>query len=139
MTKVFISGSISIKELDKPTMISIDLLIERDVCFLIGDANGVDKAAQQYLLDKNYRHVVVYFSGEKIRHNIGNWYTKQCPNPENQTGRKLYQIKDKVMATDCDFGLMLWDGKSKGTKENMDNLDALGKRYLLVTQIYDKK
>ncbi|MDL2304922.1 hypothetical protein LJC72_06240 [Bacteroides sp. OttesenSCG-928-D19] len=137
MKKIFVSGSISIKELDKPTIICIDYFMEHDVYFLIGNANGVDKAAQQYLFENNYRNVVVYFSGKSVRNNVGGWQTKRCINSENLTGRKLYQVKDKEMATDCDFGLMLWDGKSKGTKNNIDNLEALKKAYLLVTQVYN--
>ncbi|GHV11536.1 hypothetical protein FACS1894162_7080 [Bacteroidia bacterium] len=39
---------------------------------------------------------------------------------------------DKAMAEDCDSALMFWDGKSKGTKHNMDCLKKLGKYYLFL-------
>jgi hypothetical protein len=35
------------------------------------------------------------------------------------------------MATDCDTGLMFWDGKSKGTQHNMDYMEELGKYFLV--------
>ena len=129
--KVFISGSISIKSLDEEQRTVIERVVESNHTILIGDAYGVDKAVQQYLTEKDYRSVIVYFSGEKARNNIGNWQTKQIPNPENLTGRSRYQLKDKAMANDCDCGIMFWDGKSKGTKFNMDYMKSLGKYFLV--------
>ena len=131
--KVFISGSISIKSLTKYNMMFLEHFLEDNPTILIGDAFGVDKAVQQILADRNYRSVIVYFSGEKVRNNIGDWQTKQIPNPENLTGRSRYQLKDKAMADDCDCGLMFWDGKSMGTQHNMACLERLGKMYLLIT------
>jgi len=112
--KVFISGSISIKSLNKRNVAYIEQIIEGNCTVLIGDAYGIDKAVQEYLLQSGYPDVIVYFSGEKVRNNVGNWQVKQCLNPENLKGRSLYQLKDKAMADDCDCGLMFWDGKVKG-------------------------
>jgi len=128
---VFISGSISIKKLRKHDKAPLEQIIEGNRTILIGDAYGVDKAVQQILAEREYRQVIVYFSGEKPRNNIGNWQTKQIPNPENLTGRSRYQLKDKAMADDCDSGIMFWDGKSKGTKFNMDYMEKLGKYFLV--------
>jgi hypothetical protein len=110
----------------------VEELVERNRTILIGDAYGIDKAVQQYLYEQKYQNVIVYFSGEKVRNNIGNWQTKQIPNPENLTGRSRYQLKDKAMADDCDCGLMFWDGKSKGVRYNMECLDKLNKKYFVV-------
>ena len=87
---------------------------------------------QEYLLKCNYRDVIVYFSGEKIRNNLGNWQTRQNLNPENLTGKSFYQIKDEAMAKACDCGFFFWDGKSKGTKHNMNCLDEHNKQYIVV-------
>jgi hypothetical protein len=130
--KVFISGSISLKKLEEIEISYLDAIIEGKRTILIGDANGMDKAVQQYLVKQNYPSVFVYFSGEKVRNNVGNWQTKHIPNPENLTGRDCYQLKDKEMADDCDSALMFWDGKSKGTQHNMDYLEKLGKYYLFL-------
>ena len=72
--KVFISGSISTKSLSKFAISSIEQIIEGNRTILIGDAHGVDRAVQQYLSEQNYQDVIVYFSGETIRNNIGNWH-----------------------------------------------------------------
>ena len=130
--KLFISGSISIKKLRDIDKAALEQVIKYNPTILIGDAYGVDKAVQQILADRNYNPVIVYFSGEKIRNNIGNWQIKQIHNPDNLTGRSRYQLKDKAMADDCDCGLMFWDGKSKGTQDNMICLGQLGKRYRVV-------
>jgi hypothetical protein len=36
------------------------------------------------------------------------------------------------MAHDADYGLMVWDGKSKGTQNNMQTMTALGKRFVVM-------
>ncbi|MDL2228371.1 hypothetical protein LJC30_05740 [Odoribacter sp. OttesenSCG-928-L07] len=132
--KVFISGSISIKRLSRDEFAALEQLVEGKPVILIGDAFGVDKAVQQYLAKRNYQNVIVYYSGEKIRNNLGNWHTKQIFNTENLTGRPLYQLKDKAMADDCDNGIMFWNGKSKGTKANIDYMHELGKYYIVFCQ-----
>jgi hypothetical protein len=126
--KLFISGSISIKSL-KEDITVIEQIVNNGHTILISDAYGVDKAVQQYLAKQDYRSVIVYFSGKKLRNNIGNWQTKHIPNPENLTGRDQYQLKDKAMADDCDSAVMIWDCKSKGTRYNMMYLDEIGKHY----------
>jgi hypothetical protein len=130
--KVFISGSISKKTLSKNAIEYMEQITEGNRTILIGDAHGVDRAVQQYLSEKNYKNVIVYFSGKEIRNNIGNWQTRQIPNPENLSGRSRYQLKDKAMAEDSDCGMMFWDGKSKGTQANIDSMEKLGKYYLVL-------
>ena len=130
--KVFISGSIGRKTLSKNEIACMVEIIEGNRAVLIGDACGVDKAVQQYLFEQNYQNVTVYFSGEKLRNNAGNWQTKQILNPENLTGRSRYQLKDTAMADECDYGIMFWDGKSKGTKNNIDYMEKLGKDYTVM-------
>ena len=130
--KVFISGSISLKTFYTTP---VEELVERNRTILIGDACGIDKAVQQYLYEQKYQNVIVYFSGDKVRNNIGYWQTKQIPNPDNLTGKSRYQLKDKAMADDCDSAIMFWDGKSKGTKHNRDYVEKLDKYFLV--WIYD--
>jgi hypothetical protein len=47
--------------------------------------------------------------------------------PRRARGFDLYSVKDTQMAKDASYGLMLWDGKSRGTLENVRNLLAHGK------------
>ncbi len=45
---------------------------------IIGDAKGIDSNVQRYLIKKGYENVIIYFAGELIRNNIGNWHTILC-------------------------------------------------------------
>jgi hypothetical protein len=131
--QIFISGSISIQALNPQAINRLDSIIADGQTVLIGDAFGVDKLVQQYLFEHNYLPVIVYYSGDELRNNIGNWQTKQITNDNNLTGRRMYQLKDMAMAQDADCGLMIWDGKSQGTKFNIDNMTKLGKEIFIVT------
>jgi hypothetical protein len=131
--KIFISGSISINKLPSLSLEKIDSIIEKNYRIIIGDAKGVDLLVQEYLLKKNYKEVIVYFIGENIRNNVGKWETKQIiANPENKKGRQLYIVKDKAMANDADYGLMIWDGKSKGTLGNINEMKRLNKQFYVI-------
>jgi adenine-specific DNA-methyltransferase len=115
------------KELDLRTISRLESIVADGQTILIGDAFGVDKLVQQYLFDCNYLSVIVYYAGDKVRNNIGNWQTKQIGNDNNLTGKSMYQLKDRAMAHDADCGLMIWDGKSQGTRSNIENMTKLGK------------
>jgi hypothetical protein len=108
----------------------IDDLVNRRCTILIGDANGADKAVQQYLADRNYDRVTVYCM-EKCRNNIGHWPIRNVEPPRNSRGFAYYAAKDLVMSQEAKCGLMLWDGKSKGTLNNMLNLIGAEKRTLI--------
>jgi hypothetical protein len=129
MAKIFISGSISLKTLDVQAITHLDSIIAHRHSVLIGDAHGIDKAVQQYLFQNKYQSVIVYYSGDKIRNNIGHWQTKQIGNDSHLTGKRLYQLKDDAMAQDADRGLMIWDGKSSGTMYNKKNMVKLNKPF----------
>jgi hypothetical protein len=127
---VFIGGSRAVSKLNAIIRARIDDLIKRGCTILIGDANGADKAVQQYLAKRQYSNVIV-FCMEDCRNNIGSWPTR---NVEPPTGRKdftYYAAKDVVMSREAECGVMFWDGKSKGTLQNMLNLIGAGKRTLV--------
>ncbi|MDR0683269.1 MAG: hypothetical protein LBG15_15725, partial [Dysgonamonadaceae bacterium] len=63
---------------------------------------------------------------------IGNWRTKSISNDNNLTGKSMYQMKDVAMAQDADCGLMIWDGKSRGTKFNIENITNLNKKMTIL-------
>ncbi len=129
--KVFISGSISIKTIPQIAIDKLNNIIEQNLTIIIGDANGIDSLVQKYLFEKNYSNVLVYHSGVSIRNNIGNWKTVTVP-ANNLTGRAFYTIKDKQMAKDADFGMMIWDGHSKGTKANISEMISLHKHFYII-------
>jgi hypothetical protein len=61
------------------------------------------------------------------RNNVGHWSTREVPAPKGARGFDFYSAKDRVMADAAEYGLMLWDGKSKGTINNVVNLCREGK------------
>ena len=77
MHKVFISGSMKIKNLDANVIRRINNIVESNYQVIVGDADGVDSSIQKYLDSKQTKSVVVYCSGEKPRNNIGQWLTEK--------------------------------------------------------------
>jgi hypothetical protein len=122
MNKVFIGGSIRLLRLNDDIKQRLNNIVQKGYSVLIGDANGVDKAVQQYLFDKNYRNVFVYCVGEKCRNNVGHWKTKWVKEHSKVKDFHYYTIKDLEMVKDTDYGFMIWDTKSKGTLNNIVNL-----------------
>jgi hypothetical protein len=134
--KVFISGSKSISALSDEVKSLLDEHIALGTEFLIGDCYGVDAAVQMYLDSKGYSNVIVYCSGETPR-NIFVTGAKVCSYAEaakGLTGSAFQYVKDIQMAQDCDTALMIWDGKSKGTAENIRRMKEIGKPYRIITE-----
>ncbi|MCR4616805.1 MAG: hypothetical protein K5669_01320 [Lachnospiraceae bacterium] len=120
--KIFISGSELTNNwtLSESVCSYIDGIISNQGEILIGDSLGMDRKVQKYLTASKYKNVMVYVSGSKsaTRSNLGNWTEKHYP-PNGRT-RIAYQIeKNFHMAEDCDYGVFIWNGKSKGTFINM--------------------
>jgi hypothetical protein len=138
---VFVSGSISISKLPISAIKKIDNIINRNFTVLIGDAKGIDLQVQKYLFKKMYDNVIVYFAGSEIRNNVGNWKTKEINNNSNKKGRELYTLKDIEMAKDADYGLMIWDGLSPGTLNNIKEMKSRNKRFYVILEgmIIDEK
>jgi hypothetical protein len=128
---VFIGGSREISKLNNVIRAQLDDLMKRDCTIFIGDAEGADKAVQTYFAKRHYNNVVV-FCMEECRNNIGGWPTRHVEPPSERRDFSYYSAKDFVMAREAQCGLMFWDGKSKGTLQNLLNLIAAGKR----TQVY---
>jgi len=122
MTKVFIAGSRKLSRLSPEVKARIDTMIEKGFTILVGDANGADKAVQRYLADKDYRNVLVYCMTANCRNNVGGWPTQEIAAPQGARGFAYYSIKDQVMVDAAEYGLMLWDGESKGTLNSVINM-----------------
>jgi len=131
MIKVFIGGSRKIARLNKNIKDRLDNIMNKNFMVLIGDANGIDKAVQKYLLEKNYRNVIIYFTGNFCRNNIGNWRTENIETKRNKKDFNFYALKDLAMVKATDYGFMIWDAKSKGTLNNIINL-LKGNKNILV-------
>ena len=119
---VFVAGSRQISRLPAGVTSRLDTMIEKGFQILVGDANGADKAIQRYLADKSYPNVLVHCMKDHCRNNVGNWPTREVAAPRGAKGFDYYSLKDRAMAETAEYGLMLWDGKSKGTVNNVVNL-----------------
>ena len=132
--KVFISGSKSLNKagrdwsLPESVRAKLDTIISEDDEVLIGDCWGADVRVQEYLNAAKYKNVTVYSSGShpKMRNNVGQWEEKRF-SPNGRTPYVFRIEKDFHMAEDCDYGVAIWDGGSKGTFINMLCLCALKK------------
>lgn len=134
--KVFISGSKSISKLPEEVKSSLDEHIALGTEFLVGDCYGVDVAVQKYLESKGCGNVTIYCSGETPRNNFTTG-AKVCSCAEaakGLTGNAFQYVKDIQMAQDCDTALMIWDGKSKGTGENIRRVKEMGKPYKVINR-----
>ena len=127
MNTIFIGGSRHVSRLPAEVRKRLDNVIASGHRVVIGDANGADKAVQKHLADKQYDEVTVFCSGATPRNNLGSWRTHQVEVPKTIKGFQFYAAKDREMAKDADFGLMIWDGKSPGTVLNVLRLAMAGK------------
>jgi hypothetical protein len=130
MIGVFIGGSRAVSRLNSIIRDKLDDLINRQCMIFVGDANGADKAVQQHFASRGYEHVMVYCM-EHCRNNLGNWPAKVVATPPAHTGFAYYAAKDLAMAHDAKCGMMLWDGKSKGTLNNIQQILSVGKKALV--------
>ena len=122
MNTVFVGGSRNITKLNPKVTLSLKSMVDKGHTFLIGDAQGADKAVQNYLFAIGYENVIIYCMKNGCRNNLGNWKTITVDSPKGHTGFHYYSQKDLKMALDTDYGFMLWDSKSRGTLNNIINL-----------------
>lgn len=127
MTSVFIGGSRRLSRVNAEIAGRLDNIIRKELRVLIGDANGFDRAAQQYLADHGYRSVLVYCTNGQSRNNVGNWPQQPVEFHGRGRGLEFYTAKDDAMLRDADYGLFAWDGKSKGTLRNICKMAEQGK------------
>ena len=126
--KVFIAGSRRLSKLGKDVKRRIDNIVDKELTVMVGDANGVDKAVQRYLSSKHYHNVIVFCMQGGCRNNIGKWPTRVivAANPERKDFA-YFSTKDRAMVEGADYGLMLWDGQSRGTLASIVDLVRRGK------------
>ena len=133
MAKVFIGGSRRITQISPEVRSHLDRIMERELPVLVGDANGADKAVQIYLAGFNYDNVEVFCSNGICRNNVGHWKTRAVEVARGVRGFEFYSAKDREMANEASIGLMLWDGKSKGTLLQIWRMVAQGKKVVVYT------
>lgn len=113
--KCFISGHLDVteSEFNEHYIPLIDKALADGCSFVIGDARGADRMAQQYLNGKT-KDVVIFHMFELPRYNEGSWNTKGGYQTDND--------RDSAMTKASDFDLA-WvrEGKEKsGTAKNVN-------------------
>lgn len=131
MTTVFIGGSRSLTRLNDTIRTRVDNIMRQQFTVILGDANGADKAMQSYFAAKGYPHVIVYCMDDRCRNNIGDWPTQRIFADRPRKDFTYYATKDEEMARAASYGFMLWDGRSKGTLNNILNLLRQQKKVLV--------
>lgn len=119
MTIVVIFGSRSISCLPESAIVSIDRICNQNFKILVGDCYGVDLLVQSYLRSINYKSVTVCWANPKSLTTI---------SPRNNLGFRSigivgnYSRRDKWMCDLADYGLAIWDGTSRGSLRNIEQL-----------------
>ncbi len=131
MKKVFISGSMRIKNLDPKVKERIDNIVNSNFPILLGDAEGVDSSIQRLLHEKGYEKVTIFCSGNEVRNNIGGWTVEKNNSEHRKNTRLFFTEKDVAMAKKCDYGFMVWDSVSSGTLKNVYEVLSRGKKSLV--------
>jgi hypothetical protein len=134
MSKVFISGSISLKKLPRCIEDSIDKIIQKNMEILIGDADGIDTLVQKYCNRLDYNTVTVYSIYASPRYKLKKFGSKYIAvKGDIKKERERQKFKDAAMTKDSEYSLIIWDEKSKGSYNNIiraiDNNNAV-KLYL---------
>lgn len=136
---IFIAGPRAIKTLNNAVKNRLEKIMNQNFTIIVGDANGIDKQIQQFCFDNQYKLVKVFASNGKARNNIGQWKVEHVEVPSTVKGFDFYAAKDFEMAKNADYGFMIWNGKSKGTLNNIYNLIKLNKKilvYLTSTKLF---
>jgi len=128
---IFVGGSRHVPSLPEAFVERLDNVIRQGFRVIVGDAGGADTAIQRYLLAVGYRNTTIFCLGARCRNNLGNWETRHVAVPPGMHGFEFHAAKDREMAREADFGLMVWDGKSPGTMLNVVRLNQAGKRSVL--------
>lgn len=126
--KVFIAGSMNIKNLDRKVKERIDTIVDSHLEVVIGDADGADTSVQWHLFNHGGAKATVFCSGTEPRNNVGEWPVECVQTKFAQGSRAYFTAKDLRMAEVADYGLMIWDTKSTGTLSNVLELLARKKK-----------
>lgn len=120
MSSVFISGSIAIKSIPRSVEDSINRIIDQNIQINIGDADGIDSMVQNYCKRRNYSNVTVYSIYSPPRYKVPGFNKKYIVvDTDSKKERERQKEKDSAMTTESDFSLVIWDGKSKGSYQNI--------------------
>ena len=97
---------------------------------IVGDAPGIDRQVQDFLVKKKYLNVEIYSPGTESRYKAGkDWVNNFINDTEHEPGSKEWLAKkDKAMTKAATKGLaVVLDEGSTATKNNVARLESQGK------------
>ena len=124
---IWLGGSQSLSELPDPVKQKLDSWMIQQAQFVIGDGKGADRLMQRFLAEKGYGKVWIHVSGDDVRCNEGGWEVVNCLTFDPPGSYEFDKAKDSVMAELAHEALLLWDGESFGTRDNIIDMRRRGK------------
>ena len=117
---IFLGGSKTVNEISVEVKKQLVDYMNCGYDFLIGDCMGADYAMQKFLAVNGYKNVTVYYSGERVRVNLGDWNGKRIFANRYDKGYDLFKRKDEQMTADCDAAFMILRGETRETIVNVE-------------------
>jgi hypothetical protein len=116
MKTVFVHGSRSIFVLPQTAITSLDKIMELNFHIIVGQCPGLESLVINYLVEKKYQNFTVYYC--KFDGGGAPKY-RELPHKGLPGG---YKVRNWYMSAIADYGLAIWDNKSKWTKDNIDRV-----------------
>ena len=120
--RVFVGGSRNIKELDAEVYRALFGELNSNAHILVGDADGVDTEIQKFCHRQKYNNITVFASNGRARNNIGNFTVCEVPVDKSTHSKAFFSQKDIAMVDQADYGIVIWDGKSKGSLQQLHRM-----------------
>ena len=89
---------------------------------LVGGAPGIDMMALNYMMNKGHNYNSIYTHAYDVME--AEWY---------KYGKAAGPIRNEAMVKKCTQGAGIWDGKSRGTKHCLDELEKANKLLIKIT------
>lgn len=134
MTKVFVGGSRQVTAFEAEVCDRLDRIVARNLPVLVGEAGGADEAVQRYFRGRGFANVTVFSPDARPRHNLGGWPVRVIRPARGGVNGGTHASTDRAMAAEATVGLMLWDGRSRGTLMNVLRLVAQDKPVVVYVQ-----
>jgi len=125
--KIVLGGSRHIHAIPKELTNLLQEWLDQGSHFLVGDAPGADSAFQLILKKLKALNVTIYSSAGYVRNNFGQWPHRNVESGLKSKSHAVHAFKDRVMTSEADLGLMLWDCQSAGTLSNVIDMVESGK------------
>lgn len=125
--KIVLGGSRHIHAIPEELTNLLQEWLDQGANFLVGDAPGADSAFQLILKKLKALNVTIYSSAGYVRNNFGQWPHRNVESGLKSKSHAVHAFKDRVMTSEADLGLMLWDCQSAGTLSNVIDMVESGK------------